>query len=463
MMRAWFFLLAAPLMAHVGSPDVFQEGFAGPYRVLVTIRPPLVIPGVAGIEVRSAEKDIRGIRITPLALTGEAAKFAPAGDAASPVASEPGAYAGQLWMMVSGSWQVRVRVDGERGVGEFSVPVPAVARATRGMDGPLAALLAILGLVLAAGTISIVGAAVREAQLEPGVEPPPARRERARFVTGFVTAIVLAALYLGNLWWRAEARAYDRYIYKPLEMKTALVDGSRLELQLSDPGWLRSRALDDFIPDHTHLMHLFAIRLPALDEVWHLHPVRRGAGLFVQELPDLPAGRYQLYADVVHANGLPETISAELELAAPVAGRALTGDDSHGRPVVDGQQSIRFERETREPYRINRPSHFTFSLADPGDAELYMGMPGHAMFLRKDRGVFAHVHPGGSVPMAALGLTREAQADPHAMHRMMAASAPATATFPYGFPSPGEYRIFVQMKRAGKVETAAFDVTVPGN
>jgi hypothetical protein len=32
--------------------------------------------------------------------------------------------------------------------------------------------------------------------------------------------------------------------------------------------------------------------------------------------------------------------------------------------------------------------------------------------------------------------------------------------FPYGFPSPGRYRIFIQMKHSGVVETGAFDAMV---
>ena len=33
-------------------------------------------------------------------------------------------------------------------------------------------------------------------------------------------------------------------------------------------------------------------------------------------------------------------------------------------------------------------------------------------------------------------------------------------TFPYGFPAAGHYRLFVQIKRAGRVETGVFDTQI---
>ena len=35
------------LAGHVGSPDVFRSGRAGPYAVDVVVRPPQVVPGIA--------------------------------------------------------------------------------------------------------------------------------------------------------------------------------------------------------------------------------------------------------------------------------------------------------------------------------------------------------------------------------------------------------------------------------
>src|SRR5437868_10674465 len=126
-MRRILILLAAALCAeaHVGSPDIFLEAAAGSYPLFVTIRPPSVIPGVAEIEIRSASPDIREIRITPIPLTGAAAKFAPTPDLMLRSKEDPQFFTGALWIMAPGSWQVRVQASGANGDGQISVPVPA--------------------------------------------------------------------------------------------------------------------------------------------------------------------------------------------------------------------------------------------------------------------------------------------------------------------------------------------------
>ncbi|HJO05486.1 MAG TPA: hypothetical protein QGG47_16080 [Acidobacteriota bacterium] len=57
-------LLGPPSVdAHVGSPNIFFEGMAGPYPVRVIIRPPGVVPGLAEIAIRlQAPADTIGVR-----------------------------------------------------------------------------------------------------------------------------------------------------------------------------------------------------------------------------------------------------------------------------------------------------------------------------------------------------------------------------------------------------------------
>ena len=110
-----------------------------------------------------------------------------------------------------------------------------------------------------------------------------------------------------------------------------------------------------------------------------------------------------------------------------------------------------------------QPYEFRFRLVDPsgndaGDMQLYMGMQGHAAFLKDDGSVFAHVHPSGTVPAPALGLAMPG--GEHAMHLLAARGLPAQVSFPYGLPKPGTYRIFVQMKRGGEIVTGSFNANV---
>src|SRR5215472_1228034 len=149
------------MWGHVGSPDVFYEGNAGPYRLLVTIRPPAVIPGVAEVEVRSTSPDVREVRIVPLRLQGPGAQFAPTPDIARRSPEDPQFYTGSLWMMGFGSWQVRVQAEGVQGKGDLSVPVPALATRSSTMQKGLGAGLFVLMSVLVIGIVSIVGAGVR--------------------------------------------------------------------------------------------------------------------------------------------------------------------------------------------------------------------------------------------------------------------------------------------------------------
>jgi hypothetical protein len=336
---------------------------------------------------------------------------------------------------------VRIAVDGARGRGRLAVPIPAVAQRTLAMDTGLGTLLFALMLVLALAIVSILGAAVREAGLPPGEQA----RRRRRWPTLAIGAAVVALIAVGNAWWNTEAASYAESVAKPWELQLHR-DACTLAL-----GPVKMPLL----PDHGHDMHLFVLRAPALDLVLHLHPTRAGDD-FVQQLPTMPAGHYRVFADVVHKTGFPITGTGELDVPDLVCD-PLTGDDAQwagAATLADGGRIV----WDHGPLRAGEAQSLKFRVEDRDgkpatDLEPYMGMAAHAVIVRRDLSVFAHIHPVGSVAMPALELANGA----HAAH--MHHVAPSIS-FPYGFPQPGSYRVFVQVKRAGIVETAAFDAEV---
>lgn len=489
-------LLALPARAHVGSKDVFETINAGPYKLFVTIRVPNVIPGVATVEVRTSSDSkatVESIRITPMPLTGEASKHPPTADTTQRSKDDPSFFTGSLWLMASGSWQVRLEMDGSAGPATASIPVAAAPLTVLTMQRPLGLLLGALGLVLALGFAGIVGAAVRESRLPPGETPKPSRMRRARASVVAAAILIGFAIYLSNMWWNSEAADYASDIYHPLKMDTTL-NGNQLKLVIEqkpdrDPGKKSHRrevALDDLLLDHGKVMHLYAIRWPEMDAAFHLHPSESAPRELSATLPAMPAGKYRLYADIVHANGFPETLLGELNVAPGMSTAPVAADDASATPAPVSAGELGASYKLPDGYTMvwDKPASLTagtaalfhFRLLDPSGKpaagmQPYLGMAGHAAFVKTDGTVFAHTHPDGSAAMPAMLLANgESLGVVHASETTAAMeNMPGMETsgkmdpqvdFPYGFPSAGRYRIFIQMKHGGVVETGVFDAEV---
>ena len=470
--------------AHVGSPDVFYEGMAGPYRLFVTVRTPPMVPGIAQIEVRALDGNVSDIRIVPLRAVGEGSEFAPPSDRMERSQTDKQYFSGQLWLMASGAWQVRMEVSGAQGKGETAIPVPAAARRTLRMQKTTGAILVVLMALLVTSLIAIFGAAARESQLDPGAAPSEPQRRRGRIAMAVTAAVLVAILFLGNMWWDAAASGRaDLMMYKAPPIEASLQNSSSLVLKMGFSSWHEHRKqmqLDKIIPDHGHLMHLFLIGLPNLDHFYHLHPERAASDTFSERLPAVAAGNYVVFADIVRESGFPDTMTTRLSLP-DVPGNPPSGDDSEATVayVSDAKGPatvLTFPDHSRWEWVLEGPAiHARESMllrfrvfdkdGEPAsDLEPYMGIAGHLVIVKRDLTVFAHVHPAGSMPMAALMLLQKkpsgAGTEMAAMPGMHEAALPAEVTFPYGFPDAGDYRLFVQIKRNGQVQTGVFDTHV---
>jgi hypothetical protein len=460
-------LFTTTAFAHVGSPDVFFEGKAGPYQLLIAIRPPEVIPGVAKVEVRSLSPDVKRVELTPTPMNGEAAKHPPQADVAQNPTGDPQYFEGSLWLMTigTGSWKVRIHASGTQGEGEMQIPVPTLPSRMKPMDQGVTYFLIGMMVFLTVGMVALVGAGIRESRLEPGVETKGWNGKTIGIMAA-TSAFLLFVIWAGNSWWANDASAASQRIYKSPGITATLTAPDHLLVQITDPGWVIPRKLDDLALDHGHLMHLFLVKWPEMDRVFHLHPDQKATGYFETDLPSLPKGNYRLYGDIVHDTGFSETAVGEASLP-DVAGKPLAGDDAGGvtAPVNDetfpleGGFKIVWTHDKTRPVAATALTLFSFSIVGPDgkpvDLEPYMGMGGHAEFVKQDGSVFAHVHPSGSVAMASVAVASQ-----ETMMGMHEGALGTSVSFPYGPPTPGSYRIFVQMKHAGKVETGAFALTV---
>lgn len=485
-------LLPLGAQAHIGSPTVVYESHPPQVPVRVIIRPPGVVPGLATIDVRALTNGVRRVTVLPVHWRA-GVEGSPPPDVAQPVEGDPSLFHAELWLMARGAYSVHVEVETAAGSTKLIVPVNSLATTRLPMPGALGGILIALGVLLFSLAVTVVTAGVRESVLEPGAEPSSLRRWLGRAAGAGAVVMLALAIYGGRAWWNAEDSNYrNNKMHQPVEcdVKVRIEGGQRIaqltvltnEARASWPG---------LVPDHGKLMHVFMMREPQLDVLAHLHPVRRSHRLFEAVLPPLPAGSYRLYADVTHETGLSQTLTAITSVPEPVgaliaeAGMIADADDSWHSSPASGAAAKKFESDlgdgrvmkwdgTQLPV-AGREATLRFTIHEPDGSlsklDAYMGMLGHAAIRRDDGAVFTHLHPAGSVSIAAqqvfqirAGEKRPGRITPEMMEKLCQppdANAPQQPlTFPYEFPKPGRYRIWVQAKLAGVVRTGVFDTEV---
>lgn len=201
-----------------------------------------------------------------------------------------------------------------------------------------------------------------------------------------------------------------------------------LELAVREPG--TGTLVTKFVELHEKTLHLFVVSRD-LRYFAHVHPEQRPDGTFSLS-HSLPAGRYMLIADFLPSGGTVQMVQKAI-IVSGGRRRSEARDESNGLRV-------RLETEELAAGRHARLS-FTVEEAASGqpvtDLEPYLGAPAHMLMVRSDLSDAVHAHP-----------------------EELVSSGPAVSFHPI-VPAAGDYRIWIQFQRAGRVSTHAFDVTVP--
>lgn len=434
-------LLSSPLgaggrlFAHIGSAGVVHEGKAGNYSVQVYVEPPDVIPGTAKVSVMVDGIDIKSVKMSPI--------YYWTGDEGSPrsdegMMTEAGKYEGKIWLMENGAASVKIIIEGARGKGEVLVPIAALSTAQRQLPSSLGWILAGLALLLVGIMTTIIGASTGDSLLKVGESENNSTKKRRIVGSTIGASFCGLLLFGGNTWWNAETADYQRNIYRPYTATSSisLRNGQRILNFKIDSASVNGRSLSFIIPDHGKLMHMFLVKEGSMEVFAHLHPSRKDTLTFEAPLPNMPAGKYLIFADVLRYHSLQNTIADTVEIPQTPKVNVmptLTGDSDDtfvvtnalnktansvvdesiticGTPGVktklqDGS-SIIWEEKPNQKLMAGKVYNLKFSVlapdGKPANLQTYLGMMGHAAVIKDDASVYIHLHPNGTYSSTAV-------------------------------------------------------------
>lgn len=207
-----------------------------------------------------------------------------------------------------------------------------------------------------------------------------------------------------------------------------------------------------FVLNHEKLFHLFLVSQDMTD-YQHIHPQFAPDGSFTIETTLQRAGRYKLHADFFPVDGTPQIIHRELVTAGygrvPAAPARLTPDATLTKTFAGLTVNLVLGDGSAPQAGAYVPLKYHLTDAQTGapvtDLEPYLGAWGHTLILNADQSEYLHSHPTEMLPDG------EERAGLH---------GGPDVEFAAMFPAAGDYRIWTQFQRGGKVITASFTIRV---
>ncbi|MCW5969362.1 MAG: hypothetical protein KIT57_12700 [Blastocatellales bacterium] len=207
----------------------------------------------------------------------------------------------------------------------------------------------------------------------------------------------------------------------------------------------------DFVVNHEKLFHLFIVSRD-LGEYQHIHPQLEDDGAFIIETVLPRPGLYKLHADFFPTGGTIQLIHREIATKSYSERRpspVRLAPDKTLVKIVDGTR-IRLELGEGKPAAgVLIPLKYTLTDARSGapvrDLEPYLGAWGHTLMLNADQSQYLHSHPTEMLPDGED--PSKLRGGPEVEFRSM-------------FAEPGDYRIWTQFQRSGRIITVHFTVRI---
>ncbi|MET7336994.1 hypothetical protein [Nonomuraea sp. NPDC005650] len=495
--------------------DVHVAQTLGDRELTVVLRRITGVPGPLHVDVITRTGTAAG-RLTLAVVPTGVSTSTPAASASGTtvdtavitLGSRPGTFSAVLNVTQVGPWELALG-DGRRTAKiPFVVPKqttsPAETAAYVGFSGAgVLVLVTVLvavrvrrgwwTLVPAGGLVACLTVAVTGALLSSGLPLPPSQGEQ---VDATVDGVNDPYAYVGR-----QTGDYSRPPATLLLSSSTDRAGEVAELRLALSDASTGLPLDDVVVHDGALLHLLVIGPSG--RLWHLHPIRTGAGEFEVPLALPEAGHYAVSAEFARRGGGVQQLRSATGIdAAPGSGARTTSGDApaqagtgarttSGDAPAEAGTGVRTVagvdvRLTASSLVAGKASVLTARVGETATLQPWLGMVGHLVVVgplspeaavgtaTQGAQVWAHAHSMGALPDGTHDMSgMEGMAHTGSMSGLNSVNGDSTAdetvaaygpdvSFVYTFPAAGHYRIWIQAERDNTILTVPYLLQVTG-